>query len=36
LTVIGEAAGKAYVSFDERQCALPKFAGLKVLEPMAD
>jgi len=34
--MIGDAAGKACVSFVERQYALAKLAGLKVLEPIAD
>ncbi len=31
-----EIQANTFVSFDERQCALAKLAGLKVLEPIAD
>ena len=31
-----EIQANAFISFDERQCALAKLAGLQVLEPMAD
>ena len=31
-----EIQASTFVSFDERQCALAKLAGLKVLEPVSD
>jgi predicted nucleic acid-binding protein len=31
-----EIQADTFISFDERQCALAKLAGLKVLEPIAD
>ena len=31
-----EIQANTFVSFDERQCALAKLAGLKVLEPLAE